>query len=670
MTELIHSISGYTEQVTVKDSLSFPLAVESAFGSVFVGVSGDVVRSVEGDSKNWTTESAGLTGKVTALKLHTDGFLYLGTDGGRLYRKNSVDGAWSQVGSAQSTIFHQIASKSGDNIYIAGEDGDVYTSDGSTLTSEHTTGETSVKGVEVWDGKIYASTTAAKVFAKDSSWWQQDILSGDSIGYIWRLLEVDGQLTGIADNGFHYRHDGFTWEKNKISDGLMQAHAVYLDREVASNSSGDLFFRENQRWNKKHTFPTIVGMGSHKGRLITVVSGDDVVKSINFPKLINNGNDNWSESEPNKLGFLGNVKRDGAISEQRSYKDVSQTNISGTVTVDTLALAQTQLQLIQQATERKEFKLWFDEDKYKFGMKNNFQISPIKENIQPYTLSIVHNDPYRYANQFKFSHLELAWSDDKIGISQASGDADVDFGTNSKHSVRQTFIAEHSTVSKITIKTAANTGTPSGDVVCTIRDEFSNVQDTVTVVSGDWVAESELELSFQYAPIQIGRTYNLMLSGDQAFDDTNFRSVSGATLSNEYQGGQYEHSSGDTFTQNISGDLYFKISYCTKSITVNNSGNAFARPRITMIADSGDLIDTRIINTEPEGGTSFFRYSKNLVQTGSMIFDSTARQILGGGNDAANFFTGDFIEMPKGDNVVTIESAPARYQIEHRDTFI
>ena len=125
MAELIQSISGTTEESTSIDSLSFPLAVESAFGSVFVGVSGDVVRSIEGDNKNWTTEGAGLTGKITALKLHTDSYLYAGTDGGRLYRKNSLTAAWAQVGSAQSTRFHQIASKSGDNVYIAGEDGDI-----------------------------------------------------------------------------------------------------------------------------------------------------------------------------------------------------------------------------------------------------------------------------------------------------------------------------------------------------------------------------------------------------------------------------------------------------------------------------------------------------------------------------------------------------------------
>jgi hypothetical protein len=667
MTEIIQTISGATEESTVKSGLTTPLPAESAFGYAFVGIDSGVERSIEGT--NWTSES-GITGTVTALKLHTDGFLYAGTDGGRLYRKNTFDGAWAQVGSAQSTRFHQIASKSGDDIFIAAEDGDIYTSDGSTLTSDHTTGETSVKGIAAWDGKIYASTTGAKIFAKDDSWWQQSILSGDSIGYIWRLLEAHGKLTGIADNGFHYKHDGLKWEKNKISDGIMQAHTVYLDTEVATNISGDMFFLENRRWNKKHTFSPIVGLGTHKGRLITVVSGDDLIKSVNFVRLIEDG-DTWVEGSPNKIGILDNLKRDGAISEERNYKAVSQTTISSTVTKGSFDGIDTRIQFIQQATERKEFKIWFGEDRFMFSRKNNLSRTPLSPGvIQSYNLNIIHDDPYKYSNQYKFKHLELAWTDEAVGISQTSGDTDVEFGTTTKNALKQRFIATNSTISKIIIKSGANTGVPSGDVVCTIRDINNNVKDTVTVASGDWAVSSEIDLNFQFAPIQIGLEYGLMFSGDQAFDDSNYRSIRSATLSNQYQGGQYEHTSGDVITKNISGDIFFKVNHCTKSITLNNAGNAFARPRIFMIADSGDLIDTRIINTEPEGRTSFFRFSKNLVQTGTILFDSMTRQISGAGRDYANFFTGDFIEMPKGDNTFEVQSAPGRYQFEYRDTYL
>src|SRR3990167_10166985 len=132
MSNIIHAIEGVTEHATVKDTLIKPNAVESAFGYVYVGVSGDVIRSA-GGKENWITEGAGLTGIVTALKKHTDGFLYAATDLGYLYKKNTFNGLWAAVGSTVSTRIHDIASVSGDDIYLAGENGNVYKSNGTTF---------------------------------------------------------------------------------------------------------------------------------------------------------------------------------------------------------------------------------------------------------------------------------------------------------------------------------------------------------------------------------------------------------------------------------------------------------------------------------------------------------------------------------------------------------
>ena len=252
MSELIYTIDGAIANETVKSSLDSPLPVASAFSYVYVGVNGGMERSAEGNS-NWTTE-VGITGKVTSLCYHSgDGFLYAGTDGGRLYRKNTFDGAWSQIGSAQSTRFNDMVVASGDNILIAGNNGTIYISDGSTLSAEFASVETSVKSVAYYKNKAIASTTGGKIYDKVGAVWSlQKQLSGDSIGYVWRFIEHDGRLTGVGDNGYHYMHNGYDWWRQKITDGVMFAHASYLDREVAANISGDIFFYENKLWKKNY----------------------------------------------------------------------------------------------------------------------------------------------------------------------------------------------------------------------------------------------------------------------------------------------------------------------------------------------------------------------------------------------------------------------------------
>lgn len=671
MSELIYTIDGAIANETVKSSLDSPLPVASAFSYVYVGVNGGMERSAEGNS-NWTTE-VGITGKVTSLCYHSgDGFLYAGTDGGRLYRKNTFDGAWSQIGSAQSTRFNDMVVASGDNILIAGNNGTIYISDGSTLSAEFASVETSVKSVAYYKNKAIASTTGGKIYDKVGAVWSlQKQLSGDSIGYVWRFIEHDGRLTGVGDNGYHYMHNGYDWWRQKITDGVMFAHASYLDREVAANISGDIFFYENKLWKKKLALgQAVLGLGQHKGRLLATVSGDNYIERINFFQV--DDLDSWSESNPVKAGILGGVRRDGGISDKRQYKDIATTLISGIMHKSTYALMDTRLKLLQQATNRKEIKLWFEDDKFKYGILDSISKSPFTPTtIQSYNINIFHNDPYRYGNQYKFKAVDIAWADEAIGVSQISGDTNIEFGNSTFNAIAQVFVAEQSTLSKAIVKSGTHVGTPSGDVVCTLRDLNLTVLDTVTVASGDWAATTEITLDFEYAPLQIGQEYMLMMSGDQPVDNNNHRRMTMAKLSDEYGAGYVTQYSGDSVSYPISsGDLWFKLYHTEKSALITNAGNAFAQPRIKFRALSGDMINTRVTNQEADLTKSYFRYAKTLVQDENIIFDSQQRQILTGINNAANFFTGDFIEFAPGVNTVTVQGAPARYEIEFRDTYL
>jgi hypothetical protein len=666
MTELIFTLEGITEQETTIDSLVSPEAVVSAFNYVYVGVSGDVIRSADG-KQNWVTESAGLTGIVTAFKYHTDNNLYCGTDLGNLYKKSTFDGVWSQVGSSQSTRFHDIASKSGDKVYIAGEDGKVYESDGSTLGVEYDTTETACKSVAVWDGKIYASTTGAKIYydAGSGSWSLQSELSGDTIGHIWRMLESDGKLSGVSDDGRNYIHDSHLWGIRKISGNYMHTHGQYLDKEVCADSSGDLYFREGKQWKKKQTFAHIVGLYEHKGNLICTVSGDDLVKRINY--VVIDDYSNWEDNFPSRPNSVENLKRDGAVSDLRQYNSAASIAISGIGIQSDYSTTEAKIQKIQQSMHNREFKLWFEEDKYLWAKKMNVTKRRVSPAFQGYSLQMVSDDPYKYSNQKNFNYINLAWTDDNTNISQTSGDTALSFGTTTEETIRQKFKARQNTISKVTIKTGGNTGTPSGDVLAKLRNSNDVELTSVTIASGDWAEATEMEISFNYAPITIDNEYRIVLSGDQTFDDNNYRTVSGAKLSNEYQSGNYGQSVADTYTETISGDLWFKVNNCEKSITINNAGTAPTRPRVLMKSTSGDLINSRITNIDANGEQTLFRYTDNVIQNNTVTFDSQKRSIFANINNAMNFFSGDFLEMSAGDNVVKIQAAPSRFEFEYND---
>ncbi len=668
MSNIIHAIEGVIEQETVKDSLTSPNAVESAFGYAYVGISGDVVRSA-GGKDNWVTESAGLTGVVTALKYHTDGNLYAATDLGHLYKKNTFDGNWTEVGSTVSTRIHDIASVSDGDIYLAGEDGEVYTSDGTTFASDYSTGETSVKGVASWDGKVYAATTNARIFAKDDSWWLQKTLSGDNIDYIWRLQELDGKLTGVGDNGTYYTHDGLKWLAQKISNGMITGHTRYLDKPVACDISGDLYFRENNRWIKRHTFATPINLKEHNGAIIAVVSGDDLVKRVNY--VLVEEFDTWQEDNPARLSVVENTKRDGGISDKRQYNSLANINITGIIKESDYDGVDTRYQQVQQSTDRREFKLWFEDTKFRYVRKQSLTKTPFKPaTIMSFNLRMIGVDPYRYANQKKFKYLNISWADEATSISQTSGDTDIPLGSLSSHAIKQTFKARQNTISKFYVKSGANTGTPSGDVVFSLRDSGDTVLTTKTIASGDWTAETELNVSFNHPTLSLGLEYNIYMSGDQAVDDNNYRTVSGAKLSNQYQSGSYSQASGDTLTTTTSGDLYFKVNNCEKSVVVNNAGNGFASPRVLMKAASGDLINSRVSNTDADNEVTYFRFTKNVVQGSTVVFDTQQSRIISGIDDSVSFFTGDFIEFSQGDNTVKVQTAPARFELEYRDTYL
>jgi len=668
MSNIIHAIEGVTEHATVKDTLIKPNAVESAFGYVYVGVSGDVIRSA-GGKENWITEGAGLIGVVTAMKNHTDGYLYAATDLGYLYRKNTFNGIWTAVGSTVSTRIHDIASVSGDDIYLAGENGNVYTSDGTAFANDYTTGETSVKGVTAWDNKVYASTTGSKIFAKDNSWWLQKTLSGDNIGYVWRLREYNGKLTGVGDNGVFYTHDGFKWRGQKISNNAILGYSTYLDKAVVSDASGDMYFLESNRWKKKHTFSKTINLREHKGAIIAVVSGDDLVKRVNY--VLVEEFEQWQEESPSRLSIVESVKRDGGISDKRQYNSLASINISGITHKGDYDSLETRFQQIQQSVDRNEFKLWFEDDKFRYVRKSSLSKVPFKPGtIMSFNLSMVGADPYRYSNKKKFQYSNLSWADEVTNISQTSGDTSIPVGNLSSQAVKQTFRARQSTISKLFVKSGVSTGVPSGDIVFKLRDASDTVLKSATIGSGDWLPETELNVSFNYPTLTIGALYNVYISGDQSVDSNNYRTVSGAKLSNAYQGGHYSQASGDTFTAVTSGDLYFKINNCEKSVVLTNAGNGYASPRITMTAESGDLINSRISNTDANAEVSYHKFTTNIVQGGRVVFDTEKRRIASGLDNAFDFFTGDFLELSPGENTLKFQSPPARFEIEYRDTYL
>ena len=89
-----------------------------------------------------------------------------------------------------------------------------------------------------------------------------------------------------------------------------------------------------------------------------------------------------------------------------------------------------------------------------------------------------------------------------------------------------------------------------------------------------------------------------------------------------------------------------------------------------MIAESGDLINSRISNTDANSEVSYHKFTTNLVQGGRVVFDTEKRRIASGLDNAFDFFTGDFLELSPGENTLKFQSPPARFEVEYRDTYL
>lgn len=673
MADQIYTIEGNIEEKEANASVTTPSAAVSAWGYIWIGEDGGSVKSEtnpdpEG-ADTWESESMSGAGVVISMYFHDDSILYAGTVDGYLFKKTSSGAAWTQVGTFYNTPFNQIAGIPGGNIYIAAGNGSVYTSDGSSVSIDYTTGESSVKGIAYWKDKLWASTgNSAKIFAKDDSWWLADTLTGNSITYIKALESVHGKLVGVGDNGYRYEYDGSDWAEEIVSGaGALTAHAMYLDKEVIANVSGDLYITKDSKWVKEYEDTEVKAMATHKGKLYVCATTVDQInwfQSWDF--------ENWSEELPSKVDIIEGIKRDGGTGASRQYRDAVNTNISGIINKSDYSSVDTRFQNLQKSVSRKEFKLWFDSDKYRYARKVLLTRNPQKPGtLQRFNLSLISEDPYQYANQSNFERYDMNWSGDVAeSITQISGDSQWGFNKATDYlAIRQTFTAVENTVRSVTIKGAANVGSPTNTIDVILCDMADARLSAKTIASGSWSTSAEMEVVFDYAALEPGLKYYFLLSGDSA-DDSNHRQVVIESGDHVYQQGELGYWSGDQWNDDQTKDMYFRIKHCEKSVTVTNNGNAYARPQIYFRAESGDLTYSKIHNTDRDSIQSYFSYMQTLSQNGVAIFDSLQRKITSPNTNAAGFMSGDFLEFAPGDNTLKITSAPGRFDVVFNDTYL
>lgn len=661
-------------------------SIETAFCKIWAGTnlgvlksSGEVLSIAEAGAGSspkagWVRESF-LGSVVTALRLHSDGYLYAGTWNGELWRKNSESGSWTEVTtSSLGGIIYEIESVPGDRLYLAVSDGTLYQTTGAVHpTAEFVTGESEVKSIKKWDGRLWITTWNGKVFAKDESWWLAKQLTTNSINYLWRLLDINGKLVGVGNNGWRWEFDGFDWTEIQISESGLLSHSKYLDKEFIGDSNGDVYFLDKDKLFKQAlsgvASATASGMGEIDGRLfVSHTSGtNQTIKRINY--FIFKQVETWSYAKNDKANIVTSIKTDGGFADLKQFKAPTSVNIAG-------IMGGTSRDEILEETEKlekslsSEFKLWFDSDRFSYARKVSFVSRlGISCDLQPYSLSAVSEDPFSYGNNIKLKPISLSWSGDVVeDISITDATSGVGFGTPAFWTQGQRFVARHNTIRSVSVQASGDTGTPSGDIVGHLKDENFEEIAEVTVGSADWIPGQFVEFVFDQSGIKAGKEYAFLVSGDQPVDVSNFRKVA---IRNPvaYQYGVRFSTSGDTIRDFRNVTMLFKVKHIEQSFSLVNEGNANAGLRVEFLATSGDIIDTRVTNVDNNSIRTFFKYTQNMVDGSKSIFDTPERRILSPNENAMNFFSGDFLEISPGSNTLTVESSPARYQFSYRDTW-
>ena len=228
-----------------RTSSDYVTALYSDGVNLYEGTSGRGVFRTSNDGKDWTEINNGIESKEIRV-LYTDGnYLYAGTMAG-VVRTNDSGAMWSRVAPVEpSVLYTNTVYLNGDNLYIGTDGGGVYRIKSTGGTWQSTTLQVSkyVNFLYAYAGSIYAGTIDGGVFKSNdggANWSQSDCRYGLSAQVIYA---DGGWLYAAFDYGVCKMSGGGNWIP--INTGLPNKYTDFMPTALHAFRDGYLYLGIN-----------------------------------------------------------------------------------------------------------------------------------------------------------------------------------------------------------------------------------------------------------------------------------------------------------------------------------------------------------------------------------------------------------------------------------------
>lgn len=198
-----------------------------------------------GNNNNWSSVSTFGQGEIVySLAYGSNGYIYAGTWGGKIYKSTNNGTSWTVINSSMSVSYIWSLNINGNIIFAATEKG-VYKYDGSTWSLTTLSGK-DVHTIVSYNGTIYAGTWGFGIYksADYGLTWSQ-INTGLNAFLAIQSLTVNSNgiiFAGTAGGGVFKSTDGSTWTKATCGYSVVWSMAS-TSSAVFAGTYGDGLYR-------------------------------------------------------------------------------------------------------------------------------------------------------------------------------------------------------------------------------------------------------------------------------------------------------------------------------------------------------------------------------------------------------------------------------------------